>query len=143
MCRADDDCGHALIEALLLGMLLLVPVVWMLSVFSELHAAALGTTSAAREAAFEAARSPDAIEADRQVTRMTDRSIADLGLNPDLVEVTWAPARGWARGATIEVLVTYRVPAFQAPLLGHITEPAIAVSARHVATIDRYRSRDR
>ena len=140
---ADDDAGHALIEALLLGVLLLIPVVWMLTVFADLHAAALGTTSAAREAAFEAARSADVVEADRQVILLAEASLADHGLDPTLADVTWTPDRGWGRGASIDVVVTYRVPVFQAPLLGQITEPAIAVSARHLATIDRFRSRDR
>lgn len=141
MPRPDKNSGHALVEVLLLGLLLLVPVIWMLTVFAELHAAALGATSAAREAGFEAARSGDALSADRAVARVVHTAIVDHGLDPGLVDVTWAGAPGWRRGGTVEVLVTYRVPVLQAPLLGRITEPTLAVSARHVVTVDRYRSR--
>ena len=135
------ESGHALIEVLLLGLLLLVPVIWLLTVFGQLHGAALATTSAAREAGFEAARSDDHWSADAAVHRLVLQTIRDQGLDPDAVEVAWSPAEGWRRGGTIEVRVTYEVPVFQAPLLGAVSEPTISVSAAHVATIDRYRSR--
>lgn len=136
------ECGHALIEVLLLGLLLLVPVIWLLTVFGQLHGAALATSSAAREAGFEAARANDPLSADTNVHSLVSQTIRDQGLDPDLVEVVWSPAAGWQRGASIEVLVTYEVPVFQAPLLGSVSEPTISVSAAHVATIDRYGSRE-
>lgn len=142
MLQGPSESGHALVEALLLGLLLLVPVAWMLSVFAELHAAALATTSAVREAGFEAARAPDPISADRSMLTSIEAAVSDHGLDPDLVSVTWEHADGWSRGGSIEVMVTYDVAAFQAPLLGRITQPSIPVTARHVTTIDRYRSRD-
>ena len=141
MSLRDSEHGHALIEALLLGLILFVPVLWLLSVFAELHGAALGTSSAAREAGFEAARSVHAVEADRRIAALVSQTVADHGLDASRTEVRWAPSEGWRRGATIEVVVVYRVPVFQVPLLGHISEPAIVVSGRHLATIDRYRSR--
>ena len=138
----DNDSGHALIEAIVLGLVLLVPVIWMLSVFSELHGAALGTTSAAREAGFEASRSNDPVSADREIQRVVALSLTDHGLDPSLTHVSWSPTDGWRRGGGIEVVVTYEVPVFQAPLLGQITGPAIPVTATHVTDIQRYRSHD-
>ena len=141
MSRADRERGHALIEATLLGLVFIVPLIWLLSVSAELHGAALGTSSAAREAGFEAARSRDAGDADRRVTAAVAHAIADHGLQPARVDIEWAPAPGWRRGASMEVAVSYRVPVFQIPLLGDVPEPNIVVTGRHVATIDRYRSR--
>jgi len=137
-----DERGHALIESIVLGLVLLVPVVWMLSVFADLHAAALATTSAAREAGFEAARASDSVSADRAIARLVSATVADHDLDPRLATVRWTPVEGWRRGGTIQVVVAYEVPVFQAPLLGQITDPAIPVNASHVATLDRYRSRD-
>lgn len=142
MLENHKETGHALVEALLLGLLLLVPIIWMLSVFAELHAAALATTSAAREAGFEAARASDPLTAERAASASIEAAISDHGLDPRLASVSWENAEGWTRGGDIEVAVTYQVAAFQAPLLGAITEPSIPVTARHVTTIDRYRSRD-
>lgn len=141
MSGGDKERGHALIEVMLFGLLLLVPIVWMVTVLAELHAAALGATSAAREAGFEAARSVDVIAADDAVVRMVDSSIEAHGLDPGNLEVAWTTSGDWGRGDAVEVLVTYRVPVFQAPLLGDLSQPSIPVSARHVTTIDRYRSR--
>lgn len=136
------DAGHAMVEAVLLGLILLVPVIWMLSVFSELHAAALATSSAAREAGFEAARSDDALSADEEIMTSVRTAIVDHGLKPSRADFAWTPTEGWRRGGAVEIVVTYRVPVFQAPLLGAVTEPSIAVDARHVTSIDPYRSRD-
>lgn len=134
--------GGALVEALLLGLLLLVPVVWMLSVFAELHAAALATTGAAREAGFEAARTDDAATAERAMTLLIEESMASHGLDPSLAAVRWSAPDGWRRGGVLRVAVTYDVPVFQAPFLGAITEASIPVRASHVTVLDRYRSRE-
>ena len=141
MSTAKPETGHAVIETLFLGLVLLVPMIWMLTVFGELHAAALATSSAARESGFESARSTDVISADEGIARSVSEAIADHGLDPRRVDIRWSPPEGWRRGAAVEIVVTYSVPVFQAPLLGAITEPSIPITARHIATIDRYRSR--
>jgi hypothetical protein len=142
MSALRGDTGHAMVEVLLLGLILLVPVIWMLSVFSELHAAALATTSAAREAGFEAARSGDALSAEEGIMTAVRIAVADHGLEPGRADYAWSPAEGWRRGGPVEIIVTYDVPVFQAPLLGAVTQPSISVDARHLTSIDRYRSRD-
>lgn len=142
MCHADNERGHALVEAMLLGLVFVVPLIWLLSVSADVHGAALGTASAAREAGFEAARSVDAVDADRRISAVVARAIADHGLEPGRIDIEWLPAPGWRRGTSVEVVVSYRVPAFQIPLLGHAPEPNIVVTGRHIATIDRYRSRN-
>lgn len=139
MSRNED--GHALIEAMLLGLLFIVPLIWLLSVSAEIHGAVLGTSSAAREAGFEAARSVDVVDADRRVSAAVARSIADHGLEPQRARIEWVPSPGWRRGGSVEVVISYRVPVFQFPLFGEIGEPTVVVSGRHLATIDRYRSR--
>lgn len=138
---SHNEHGHALIEAMLLGLVFIVPVLWLLSVSAEIHGAVLGTSSAAREAGFEAGRSTDVVAADRRVSAAVARSVADHGLDPDRARIEWVPSPGWRRGGTVEVVVSYRVPVFQFPLLGEIGEPTVVVNGRHLATIDRYRSR--
>lgn len=141
MSRRDKESGHALIEAMLLGLVFIVPLIWLLAVSAEIHGAVLGTSSAAREAGFEAGRSVDVVAADRRVSESVARSIADHGLETERARVEWVPAPDWHRGGSVEVVVSYRVPVFQFPLLGAVGEPTVVVSGRHIATIDRYRSR--
>ncbi len=142
MPRLRKEDGHAVLEAIVFGLVLLVPVFWMLAVVAELHAVALGASSASREAGFEAARTTSRVEGDRRVMEIVARTMNDHGLDHNRSSVRWVPAPGWRRGGQIEVVVAYSVPAFQIPLLGELPEPSLVVTARHVATIDRYRSRE-
>ena len=141
MYLGDRENGHAIVESLLLGLVLLVPVIWLLTVLAEVHAAALATSSAVRESGFEAARATDPFAADEGITASAAAALSDHGLDPAMGDVEWSPPDGWGRGETLEVVVTYRVPVFQAPFLGSVSEPFLPVSARHVVAIDRYRSR--
>ena len=138
---SQRDEGHALIEVLLLGLLLLVPLVWVLTVASQLHTAVLATAAAAREAGFEAARSPDAGAADAGIRTAVAGALDDQHLEPGSARIAWAPDAAWERGAFVEIVVSYPVPVLQMPLLGEVTHPTIVVTGRHIARIDPYRSR--
>lgn len=134
-----NERGTALVETLLLGLLLLVPLIWALGVLSELHRAALATTTAAREAGFDAARTATTVEASNRVDAAVATALADHGVDPDRARVEWTS--DLERGGVVEVRVSYEVPVFQAPFLGSIGGPSITVSASHAAPVDRYRSR--
>lgn len=129
----------ATIETLMLGLLLLVPLIWALGVLSELHRAALATTTAAREAGFDAARTGSTTEAERRIDAAVASALRDHGLDPGLADVEWTSALG--RGGEVELRVSYDVPVLQAPLIGSVGGPSITVSASHVARVDPYRSR--
>lgn len=132
--------GSALVETLLLGLVLMVPLIWGLGVLSEIHRAALATTAAAREAGFDAARATTPLEAQRRVDAAVASALADHGLEVGAASVRWTPGR-LDRGSAIEVRVVYEVPVLQAPFLGSVAGPSISVSASHVARVDPYRSR--
>lgn len=139
MTRRDE--GAALIEAILIGLLLLVPMMWALTVLSEIHRGALATTAAAREAGFEAARAPGRAAAARAVDRAVEQAFRDEGLDPETARVAVSFPGGLARGSAVEVEVGVRVPVLRAPLIGSVSGPSIAVTARHVTRVDLYRSR--
>ncbi len=113
---------------------------WGLSVLADLHRGALATTAAVREAGFDAARSVDLTTADRAVEDAVARAFVDHGLDPTQAELEWAAPSGLTRGGVIEVRVSYRVLVAQAPLIGRLSGPSIAVNAEHVAPIDPFRS---
>jgi hypothetical protein len=131
----------ATVETLLLGLLLVVPLVWGLTVLSQLHRAALAGAAAAREAGFDAARSAGPAEAQRRIDAAVAAALRDHGLEPSEARVEWT-AGGLGRGAPVEVRVSYPTPVLQAPFLGSVAGPAVWIRAEHVARVDPYRSRD-
>lgn len=133
--------GQAVIETVVLGLLLLAPLLWALTVLAELHRGALATTAAAREAGFEAARAESLVEAERSIGPAMRQAFADHGLEPERARVRWSADPGLARGGTVEVEVRYPVAVFRAPFIGRVSQPSIWVTARHAARIDPYRSR--
>lgn len=135
-----NERGSAIVETLLLGLVLLVPLIWTLSVLADLHRAALATTAAAREAGFDAARATTPAEAERRVEAAVASALSNHGMDPRRAEVEWTSS-GLGRGEAIELRVSYDVPVLRAPFLGSVSDPSISVSASHRARIDPYRSR--
>lgn len=133
--------GMALVEALLVAIVFVVPLLAMLGVLSELHRGALAATSAAREAGFEAARSDGAVQADRAVDAAVRAAFYDHGIDSGSATVKWTGPVGFARGGEIEVMVAYPVEVLRLPFVGSLAEPRIWVNARHAARIDPYMSR--
>lgn len=136
-----EDEGQALIEAILVSLILLVPVIWGLTVLSDLHKAALASTAAVREAGADAAASTSSQRADAAIEAAVQGAFSDEGLEASRARVSVSAPRGLARGGTVEVRVSYPVAVFEAPFLGRVSRPVVWVRADHVARIDPYRSR--
>ncbi len=135
-----DERGQALIETLLVGLVLIVPLVWVLSALADLHSGALAATAAAREAGFEAARSGSLTTAQASADAAADQAFADQGLSPERAEVRLSASR-LERGGVVEVEVAYPVAVMRIPLLEAASQPVVWINARHVARVDPYRSR--
>lgn len=134
--------GQAMMETILLGLLLIIPLVWALGVLAELHRGALGTTAAVREAGADAARSISLEEGRRAIDAAVTAALVDQGLDPSLAEVSYSIDPGFRRGGVVEIQVGYPVSVVSAPLIGSTTGPAVWVRASHVTRIDPYRSRE-
>ena len=139
----SPETGSALIEVLLLGLLLLGPLLWGLTVLAELHSAALAGAAAAREAGFDASRSADLAEAGRRIDAAVGMAFSDNGLDPTRGRVEWTAVGGLERGGRVEVRVEYAVPIFRAPFIGSVSGQAITVGASHTARVPPYVSRER
>ena len=135
-----SERGQALMETLLLGLVMMAPLLWGLGVLSDLHRTALATTSAAREASFEAARSIDPTSAKRSAHRAIATALRNHGLDPAKARVEWSVGR-LERGAPVQVVVSFPVPVLQAPFLGNVGGPFIWTHSKSVARIDPFRSR--
>jgi hypothetical protein len=133
--------GQAVVETILIGLLLLVPLIWALGVLADMHRSALALTAAAREGGAEAARADSRLDAERALDRAVVEALVDHGLDPGQVEVQWSGSPQ-VRGGVIEINVRYPVTVLQAPLIGRVAGPSAIVEARHVVRVDPYRSRD-
>lgn len=129
-----------MIEVFTMGLLLLIPLVWLLGVLADLHRAALGASAAAREGASEVARADDIAAARRALDAAVQRAFANLGLPPRSARVRWS-AGGLIRGAAVTVRVSYPVNAMKLPFVGAVTDGAIWLNATHVARVPRFGSR--
>lgn len=135
------DQGRAIIEFVFLGVLMFVPLVYLIGTLAALQAAAFSATTAAREAgrAFTTAQAPaDALP---RAMAAADLAFEDYGFaRPQAaIEVGCDGDPCLQADARVSVTATIQVtlplvPAFLADQL-----PAtIPVSATHVSTVDRF-----
>lgn len=140
--RQHDDRGTALVELTWLGILLLVPLIYILLSVFEVQRGAFAVSAAARGAgrAFALAESEDRGRADAvAVARL---AFADQGL-PDspielVVRCTPDPANCHSGGSTIRVSVRSRV---DLPLLPDVLgggTPSFRLDATHVVPFGQF-----
>jgi hypothetical protein len=139
-CRGGPagERGSALVEVFFLGILMLLPIVYlMLSAFA-VQRAAYGVTQAAREAGRIFTVTGDAGRA----TAAARLAMADQGVAPATAAVAICPgdAGCFRPGGDVEVVVSTTVPLpFVPSFLAGAVNAAIPVSGRHVGTVDEFR----
>ena len=143
MSRARDDEGSALVEVVWLGVLLVLPLLWIVVAIGEVQAGAFGTTAAARSAGRAYVLAPDdgtGLVAAREAAR---QALADQGMPqaPLDLSVTCAPDVGscHAGGAVVTVRVASRVALPLMPDLFGSGRPSFDLDATHTVPVGRYR----
>ena len=140
-CRGER--GSAIVEFVWLGLILLVPLVWVvLSVF-EVQRGAFGVSGAARAAGRAYALAPTDAEGERRARAAARQTLADQGLAADVplsVRITCDSPGSTCHsgGAVITVRVDSRV---DLPLLPDILgggRPGFALDASHTVPIGQY-----
>ena len=134
----NDDSGTAVIESVILGMVLILPMVWLLSVLAGVHSAALATNSAVREAGAAISSS---FGAPPDLHLLAREALTNHGLDPAASSLEVNAPHGFSRGAKVQIAMSYRVPVFDPPFLSADIGPRITIRSRHVARVDPYRSR--
>ena len=139
--RRDD--GRAIVEFLVVGLLLLVPVVYFVVTLARVQAAAFAVSTASREAgrAFTTAATEDDAYARAQAAARISFEDFDVGADGGVqIRCDGSPClRPEGRVETVAT-VTVRLPLVPDVLSGAIPA-ALPVSATHVATVDRFRGR--
>ncbi|GAA4091986.1 hypothetical protein ACFFOS_23945 [Nocardioides kongjuensis] len=138
----SDERGSGLVEMVWLGLLLLLPLLWVvLSVF-EVQRGSFGVSGAARAAARAYALAPDDAAGLQRARAVAEQALADQGLRgvPLDVTVTCSPyPRACHSGTSV---ITVRVAsAVDLPLLPDVFglgRPRFALDARETVPIGRY-----
>jgi hypothetical protein len=140
--RRRDD-GRAIVEFLVVGLLLLVPVVYFIVTLSRVQAAAFAVSTASREAgrAFTTAVAEDDAYARAQAAARISFEDFDFGADGGVeLRCDGSPCLRPQGRVEAVATVTVRLPLVPDVLSGAIPA-ALPVSATHVATVDRFRGR--
>lgn len=139
--RARDERGSAIVETVWLGVLLLVPLVYVVLTVFEVQRGAFATTTAARSAARAFALAPDDVTGERAAAAAARQALDDQGLEGTdvTVQVTCEPFADCHSGTSI---ITVRVDAdVVLPLVPDALgggRPSFALDASHTVPIGQY-----
>jgi Flp pilus assembly protein TadG len=144
---SDRDAGSAAVEFILLGLVLLVPIFYLVVVLAHVQGYALAVESGARHIARTVAVAGDARDADAAASRVLEALVAEYGLDADVVdvEVGCRPAGVSCPRAGATVHVVMRADAslpFVPPVLGLDRLARIPVEATSVQRVARVRGSD-
>lgn len=137
-----DDDGSAALEFITVGVVLLVPLVYLIIALGAIQEQTLGAEAAARHAARVISLAPDADTAELRGERVLADISEQYGIDPDAVEVsvTCRPATATcpAAGATITVTVTAKVALPLIPAILGLDEAAsVPVEGTAVQKVSR------
>lgn len=135
------DEGSAALEFILVGLVLLVPIVYLVVALGAIQAQALGVETGARQLARTIAAAPDVGTADDRSARVLQSIVAEYGLDADAVHVEVTCAGGAPcpeAGALLTVTVTTSVALpLVPPLLGLDQLARVPVQAASVQKVSR------
>lgn len=144
--RRRDERGSALVELTWLGVLLLVPMLWIvLSVF-DVQRGAFGVSSAARAAGRAYALAPDDAQGRARAVEAARQALADQGLDgaPLTLTVSCTPyphdCHAGTSMVTVRVATRVELPWLPEALGGGA--PTFALDASHRVPVGQYQEPD-
>ncbi|MFK3678637.1 TadE family protein [Microbacterium sp. NPDC090218] len=139
---AIDDDGSAALEFIAVGVILLVPLIYLVIALGAVQEQTLGAEAAARHLARVISRAPDPATAAVRADAVLAGVVAEYGLDADAVDVsvtcTPSGAECPSAGATILITVATRVQLPLVPeLFGLDRSTAVPVEADAVQKVSR------
>lgn len=135
------DTGTASLEFITVGMILLVPLVYLVLALSAVQGGALAVEGAARQAARAYVLAPNETEGRERVARAVEVGLADYGLENTAVAATVDcenPARCLTPQSAVTVTVRIVVPLPLIPDLFSFGAAAIPVEATATQIVSRF-----
>ncbi|MDM4764112.1 hypothetical protein QT381_13960 [Galbitalea sp. SE-J8] len=141
--RRRDDTGSASIELITAGVLLLVPLVYLVLVVSAVQGAALAVEGGARQAARVFVQQADAASARAAAQRAVDLALDDFGLDSGSARVEVACSEPDCLASrsfvTVRVRASVALPLVP-PVLRLNVATAVPVGASATEQVSRFRS---
>lgn len=136
-----DDTGSSSLEFIAVGVIMLVPLLYLVIAVGSVQEQSLGVEAAARQAARAIASAPDTAHAAVRADQVLEGIVAEYGIDPGAIDVGVACRPDTspcpAAGATVVVTVSTSVPLPLVPgVLGldqATSVPVEAVSAQKVS----------
>ncbi len=138
--RRDD--GRAIIEFVFLGVLLLVPMIYLVIVLARVQSAAFAVSTASREAGRAFTTAADDLSAHSRAEAAASLPIEDFGFDGDgVLDISCDAAPCLRPQGRVTIVATVTVPLpFIPDFLAATLPTAIPISATHVATVDRFKA---
>lgn len=137
---AVSDRGSAVIEFLIVGVLLLVPLAYGVSALTRVQAGAMASTMAVREAARAFVSAPTTALGQTRAAAAAELALADQGfdLPPGALQIHCRGGACLQPGSSVDIALRWQVPL---PLLPEALPlpAAVPISAEHTANVDEYR----
>ena len=138
-----DEAGSAALEFILVGLLLLVPIVYLIVSLGLIQGQSLGVEAGARHLARAVSQAPDAASARDRADRVLHAVVQEYGIDPATLDValTCRPAGATCpeAGATLVVTVTAEVALpLVPPVLGLERLARIPIEASAVQRVSRF-----
>ena len=141
--RRRTERGSALVELTWLGLLLLIPLVYVVITIVTVQRSAYGATEAARAAGRAFVLAPDLATAQARAMQAAQLAMQDQGLALDRTDVLIichpTPQSCLQPGSTVEVALNLHVGLPLLPSFGSSPTASVAVHASHVEPYGVYR----
>lgn len=140
---SSDERGSALVEFIWLGLLLLIPLVYVLLSVFAVQSAAFGSDAASRAAgrAFMLSANQEQAYASAQGAAVV--ALGDQGIGAERMQLTVScapdPDRCLSSGSTVTVVVTVRQPLPLVPSVLGGNAPSIRLTSTHVEPYGTFR----
>jgi Flp pilus assembly protein TadG len=140
---AADDAGSAVLEFILVGLLLLVPLVYLIITLGLIQGQSLGIEAGSRHIARAVATSADLAEARDRTDRVLAAVAADYEIDAARVDMTMTcvPAGAACPSAGVTVVVTVRTDVtlpLMPPVLGLDQIARVPIEASSVQKVSRF-----
>lgn len=141
--RHHDETGSAIVEFVWLGLILMVPIVYILLAVFDLQRASYGVSAASRAAGRAFVLAPDQGSGYARAQRAAEVALKDQGIEPGGVAVriscTPDPERCLSPGAVISVAVRTSQPLPFIPSALGGSRPAVTVNGTHTEPYGTFR----
>lgn len=139
----SDDRGSAALEFILVGLVLLVPLVYLVVALGLIQGQSLGAEAGARHVARAVATATDASSAQQRADAVISAVVEEYGIDPDAIEVGMSCRPAGAScpepGATLVVTVASRVALPLVPaVLGLDQIASIPIEATAAQKVSRF-----